>query len=414
MRIFFVDTDFVWPANRGGRIRTLSQLRVLASLPEVERIRLFSLSEEPVSQHDRDALEREIPKLEVLAPVFHPVHLFAHPRYVPRVAWLRAVHGVPYVAGKWDAPTVSRALQRELTERPYAVVWLDGLGSARYLPLVRSLQPRARVVLDQHNVESDRFAQFAKRQHGARRLVADAEWRAARRFERDAMRGVDAVSAISEDDARAYRAMAGIEALAVPQVVPYERRLQGGAPGPRVVYAGQLGWRPNALGLDWLCSAVWPRVRERLPDATLTIAGSGLPHDDHGAPIAPAAWSAPGVTTLGFVPDLEPLYRGSAVMVAPVIGGSGVRIKLLDAFRHGVPVVTTPDGAAGLAIAPGREAFVESAPEAFAERVVEVASDVDLQARLREAGYAFLDRHHHLGAAQAVTRALFARLSLSS
>jgi polysaccharide biosynthesis protein PslH len=406
VQILYVTTDFVWPAERGGRVRSLSQLRVLSSLPEVEAIRLFSLSEDPIPPQARAVLAREVAKLEVLEPVFHPIHLFRHPRYVPRVAWLRIAQGVPYVAGKWESASVRRALERELLGRPFDVVWLDGLGNARYLSLVRQVQPQARVVLDEHNVENERFAQFARHQTGLRRLVAEAEWRAARRFEREALLSVDGAGAISRVDADAYRDLAGIEAVTVPQVVPFVRRAPTTALGPRLCYVGSLSWEPNVRGLDWFCVKVWPRVRQRLPDATFEIAGNGLRVDATGIPRVPPAWQTPGVTILGFVPDLGPLYERSAAMVAPILGGSGIRIKLLEAFRFGMPVVTTPDGASGLPIVPGREAIVESDPERFAERVVRVASSQDEQARLREAGYAFLERHNGLPAAQAAMRDL--------
>jgi glycosyltransferase involved in cell wall biosynthesis len=406
VQILFVTNEFVWPAERGGRVRTLSQLRVLTSLPEVERIRLFTLREDDVPMQHREALARDVGKLDVLEPVFHPIHLFTHKRYVPRVAWLRAAHGIPYLAGKWESPAVRRALQRELQGRRFDVVWLEHLGTARYLGLVRRLQPRARVVLDQQNVDSDIWAQFARRQRGLRRLIAESEWRAARRFERDALRAVDAVSAISLEDARAHRELAGVEAVTVPQVVPFMRRPPPPHRGPRFAYVGNLTWHPNARGLGWFFDSVWPQTRDLMPDATLEVAGSGLPTDARGAPVAPQAWRAPGVTMLGFVPDLTPVYERSAALVAPILGGSGVRIKLLEAFRQGVPVVTTPDGAAGLPIEPGREAFVESEPRAFAARLREIASSSELQARLREAGYSFLERHHALATAQTEARAL--------
>jgi glycosyltransferase involved in cell wall biosynthesis len=402
----FVATDFVWPPVRGGRVRTLSQLRVLASLSEVDRIRLFSLSEDGVSSEDRAALAREVPKLDVLAPLFHPIHLFAHPRYLPRVAWLRIAGRVPYVSAKWESPEVRRALERELRGSAFDVVWLDGLGSARYLPLIRRLQPRARVVLDQHNVESERFRQFAEAQSGARQVFAREEWRAARSFERDTLRAVDAVGAISPDDARAYNELAQIRAVTVPQVVTFVRRTAPASRAQRLCYVGSLSWYPNARGLDWFCNEVWPVVRQRLPDATLEIAGSGLPTDERGHAVPPPQWQLPGITTHGFVADLTTLYEGSAALVAPVLGGSGIRIKLLEAFRHGVPAVTTPDGAAGLPIAPGRDAFVESEPRAFAQRVVDLARSVELQMRLREAGYAFLERHHSFESAQRAARDL--------
>jgi len=406
LQILFVATGSAWPPVGGGQIRMLSQLRVLASMPEVARIRLFSLSEDSDRLQHRDALARSVPGLDVADPVFHPIHLFTHPRYVPRVAWLRAVRGVPYVAGKWDSAPVRAALERELAARRFDVVWLGSLGAARYLPLVRQSQPDACVVLDEHNVESNIWAQFAARQRGLRRLVADAETSAARRFERDTLRAVEAVAAISLDDAREYRDLAGVEARYVPQVVPFERRPDASVPFPRLCYVGTLSWHPNVRGLDWFCREVWPHVRDRLPSATLDIAGSGLAADPRGVAVVPESWRRPGIQIRGFVEDLVPLYHGSAALVAPILGGGGIRIKLLEAFRHGVPVVTTPDGASGLPIERGREAFVESEPGAFAARVVEVATSGARQRSLREAGYAFLERHHSLGAAQAAVREL--------
>jgi glycosyltransferase involved in cell wall biosynthesis len=358
----------------------------------------------PPSQ--REELAREVPKLDVLEPIFHPIHLFAHPRYVPRVAWLRAARRVPYAAGKWDSRAVAAGLRRELLGRPFDTVWLEGLGSVHYLPLIRRLQPGARVVLGQQNVVSDIWAKFASRQHGVKRLLVEAERRAVLRFEREALRAVDAVSAISVADADAYRALAAIEAVTVPQVVPFIRRATPPSTAPRFCYVGTVTWHPNAQGLDWFFARVWPIVRERLPDATLELAGPGLPTDARGVAVLPPAWRAPGVTALGFVPDLEPLYERSAAMVAPIVGGSGVRMKLLDAFAHGVPVVTNPDGAAGLPIEPGCEAFVEADPRAFAERLAELTTSREQQSRLREAGYRFLARHHGLETGQAAMRVL--------
>src|SRR2546421_9906217 len=133
--------DFAWPATDGGRLGTMSQLQVLSSLPQGECIRFFSIHDTEVRLEEREALMRQVPKLEIVGPVFHPLHLFRYPRYVPRVIWLRTVRGVPYVAGKWDSRAVRAALQGELVAREFDVIWLDGLHIAHYLPLVRSLRP---------------------------------------------------------------------------------------------------------------------------------------------------------------------------------------------------------------------------------------------------------------------------------
>ena len=404
MRVLHLTTEFPWPATSGGSVRTVSQLRILASLPEVESVTVLSVAEVPVTEADRRALAAAIPKLRVLPPIFHPVHLFDFKRYVPRVVALRALRGVPYLAGKWDSPRVRKSLRRELADTAVDVVYVDHLGMAQYLPDVEIERPSCRVVLDQHNVESDFFKQFADKQKGLKRLVAQAEVRASVKFEKAALKNVQAVVAISDEDAKHFDALAGIHAYVVPMVLPFERKERPRPPTPNLCYVGNLRWHPNVAGLDWFCRDVWPKIRARVPNATFEIAGVGLKTDPSGKPRVPDAWQVPGVTTVGFLAELEPLYQRSLAMLAPVFGGSGVRVKMLEGFRAGMPVVTTPDGAFGLPLSDGNEALVAADPDGFAERVEKLVKDEALRQKIREGGYRYLETYHSLRVAQDVMR----------
>ena len=404
MRVLHLTTEFPWPATSGGSVRTVSQLRILASLPEVESVTVLSVAEVPVTEADRRALAAAIPKLRVLPPIFHPVHLFDFKRYVPRVVALRALRGVPYLAGKWDSRRLRKALRRELADTAVDVVYVDHLGMAQYLPDVEIERPSCRIVLDQHNVESDFFKQFADKQKGVKRLVAQAEVRASVKFEKAALEAAHAVVAISTEDATHFDTLAGIHAYVVPMVLPFERKERPRPATPNLCYVGNLRWHPNVAGLDWFCRDVWPKIRARVPDATFEIAGVGLKTDASGKPRVPDAWKVPGVTTVGFLEELEPLYQRSLAMLAPVFGGSGVRVKMLEGFRAGMPVVTTPDGAFGLPLSDGNEALVAADPDGFADRVEKLVKDESLRQRIREGGYTYLETYHSLRVAQGVMR----------
>jgi len=89
-----------------------------------------------------------------------------------------------------------------------------------------------------------------------------------------------------------------------------------------------------------------------------------------------------------------------------MFGPFGISIKLLEAFRHGIPVATTPDGAWGLPLRSGREIFIESDPAAFAERTIQLLTSPQTRTRMREAAYAYLAEHHALALAQAAVRDL--------
>jgi polysaccharide biosynthesis protein PslH len=409
MHVLHLTTEFPWPATSGGQMRTLSQLRIIASLPEVQSVKLLSVTEQIVSATDVRAFEDRVEKLNVVPPIFHPIHLFEHKRYVPRVAALRLL-GVPYLAGKWDSGELRRALRRELVATMVDVVYIDHLGMGRYLPEIKADRPFCRTVLEQHNIESDFFKQFAAEKAGPKKIVATAEYTAASKFEERTLREVDAVVAISHEDAKQIKALAGVNAHVVPVVMTFARKARPHQSRPHFCYVGSLRWRPNVLGLDWFCQKVWPLVRKRVPDATFEIAGVGLKRDALCRLPVPDPWKGPGIETVGFLKHLEPLYARSLGMLAPIIGGSGIRLKLLEGFRAGMPVVTTSDGALGLPLEDGKEVLISSEAEGFAERVERLVKDDALRERLREGGYVYLEKHHSLAIAQ---RAMKAALGIS-
>jgi glycosyltransferase involved in cell wall biosynthesis len=110
---------------------------------------------------------------------------------------------------------------------------------------------------------------------------------------------------------------------------------------------------------------VLPRVREREPRVRLIVIGSDPP-PRHSLPDDGA------IELRGFVEDVrEPLGR-YGIFVCPILSGSGVRVKLLEAFAAGIPVVSTRLGAEGLAAKDGDICALADSPEDFAERVVEL------------------------------------------
>lgn len=401
LSVLVLSTEFPLPANSGGRARTLAQLELLAGLPLVSKMRVQTLHEGDGTELQLRALQRRLPQAAVSTPVFHPIHLRTHLTAVPRMLWARS-KGTPYLAAKWQSAAIEAALEGHAQHPAPDVVYIDHLGLAQYLPRIRELFPSSAVVLEQHNVESDFFKQFAAECRPALRPVAAYEAQVARAFERATLQAVDAVVAISEDDARAFGDMAGVRATVVPLRVDVPASRAAFAPAPdELLYVGNLGWRPNARGLDWFFEQVWPKARALNPRLRLTVVGSGLPLGTDGKTAVPSAWQQPGVRVLGYVEDLAPHYDRASALVAPVVGGSGVRIKLLHAMAAGVPVVTTADGAAGLALTSGKELDISRTPQQMAEHMVALASDPELGVGRRHSADAYLAKQHSRAACEA-------------
>jgi len=142
----------------------------------------------------------------------------------------------------------------------------------------------------------------------------------------------------------------------------------GGREPFTLLFLGSFRHAPNQEALHWFVGRVLSRVREREPRVRLIVIGSNPP-PRHSLPDDGA------IELKGFVEDVrEPLGR-YAVFVCPILSGSGVRVKLLEAFAAGIPVVSTRLGAEGLALVDGEICALADSPEGFAERVADLVQN---------------------------------------
>jgi GT2 family glycosyltransferase/glycosyltransferase involved in cell wall biosynthesis len=139
-------------------------------------------------------------------------------------------------------------------------------------------------------------------------------------------------------------------------------------------------WRhdPNRVAVDWFVRLVLPQILAEEPGAKLVIAGSDPPPEhtyaDHGA----------HMQMLGYVEDVRDVLGRYAIFVCPILSGSGVRVKLLEAFAAGIPVVSTRVGAEGLAVKDGEFCALADAPSEFAARVIALLRDPERAASMAE------------------------------
>jgi GT2 family glycosyltransferase len=148
----------------------------------------------------------------------------------------------------------------------------------------------------------------------------------------------------------------------------YEFQPDGREP-ETMLFLGSFRHLPNQEALDWFTRQVLPLVLKRSPGARLVIVGAEPPAR-HSLPNLPA-----NIELRGFVDDVrEPLGR-YAVFVCPILSGSGMRVKLLEAFSAGIPVVSTRLGAEGLSATDGEICSLADAPAEFADKIEELFTD---------------------------------------
>jgi len=143
----------------------------------------------------------------------------------------------------------------------------------------------------------------------------------------------------------------------------------------RVLFLGSLFYYPNLDGLNWFCSQVWPRIRAIVPDASLDVVG----HVEKNVARLP---QTPGVSYHGFVQDVSPFINAASCLVVPLRIAGGTRLKILEAWAMGLPVVSTTVGAEGLGAAHGQTLLIGDTAEEIATACVSLLQDPELGSRL--------------------------------
>jgi polysaccharide biosynthesis protein PslH len=174
-------------------------------------------------------------------------------------------------------------------------------------------------------------------------------------------------------------------AVRLPVVGPPRR------PDPNgLLFVANLGYRPNVDAAVLLVEQVLPVMQSRTGRAVRVVLVGEYPPSGRISALA----ADRSVTLTGFVDDVTPFYAEASVMVAPIITGSGTRIKLLEAFAHHVPVISTPAGASGLKVQDGEHLLVAESVDDLAVATEAVLNDRALADKLTGAAFEFVRQHH--------------------
>ena len=315
----------------------------------------------------------------------------------------------------------SAALRAEVTRRVQEIgaagVYVDML---RLAPLAEALPPQVALIVDYDDLLSERYAMAAGQDYevmgflarrvgamaGAARWFAapllEAEGERCAVYEREMLGRAELVLFTSPREAERVAHM-GAQVLAAPPLAAALKDTP--APGRRLIFLGNMLYGENALMLRALADAAAALGEAgALPDdAVIEVVGAH-------APDFPAAFDAARFRFLGRVDDLSAL-AGAGVFLAPVMGGSGVKLKVLDGMALGCPVVGTAKACEGLAVRPNRELVVASDAAGVLRTALELRDRTVLKAMLARRASAYLERNHAPAVGERVADAMMSAVT---
>ncbi len=363
LRVLFVSPYPIYPPVHGGGVFMYHTLRELARECEVH---LAAMLDYP----------RDLEQQKAIAP------LFASTDFLVRLGGTSPSFGSikPHAVHEFWREDFEWMLHRHMYTHGIDVVQLEYTPMAQYAGRYRQVA----CVLFEHDVYFQSIARGLRDSRSAKwKLEAALEYLRALRYELRMLPRMDRVQVCSREN-RDYllgflprltgRIQDGLRAGI--DTSQYEFRPRG-RERLTMLFVGSFRHLPNQAGLMWFLDDVLPLIIERSPRARLIIVGSEAP-PRHVLP------PSPNIELRGFVEDIrEPLARCS-VFVCPVLSGSGVRVKLLEAFAAGIPVVSTRLGAEGLARRDGEFCALADDPAGFADRTVQFLDAPDRAIEMAE------------------------------
>ena len=237
-----------------------------------------------------------------------------------------------------------------------------------------------RLLLDVDDPEHKRWRRRleAKGQATDRRTRHDL--RKLERFEQHAVAGARASFICHEGDTSAFLP----KPIVVPNCVDVPDHCPPREVGKqRVMMLGNFSASesPNTDGLIWFLQEIWPLIIRALPECEFHAVGPMAQRPRQ------VIERTPGAKATGFVPDLRRAFAQASVSVAPIRYGTGTRIKILEAFAQGCPVVSTSIGREGIEAQSGRDLWLADDPAQFAEHCVALVNDRGEQQRFAQAGH---------------------------
>jgi len=339
---------------------------------------------------------------------FHSVTLVQR-EYLGRNAYNKIVYyakrillGLPFLDISHYSYTVAVTAREIINVFPIAFMELH----STHLAFMKRLFPDIPALLVSHNIESELFPFWlADSDSLIKKIAAFFSRRNARRVEIENVWGIEVMTFISPTD-MAKVTSAG-RRLHLPLAFPAVPRVRSAVDGIcHILWMGGFWWGPNAEGMEWFVQDILPCIRDALyENKTILHIVGGNP-----TPLIQSAHDGKSVYVHGFVDDISPLLAQAGFMIVPLLSGSGVRVKIIEAMSRGLPVLSTSKGCEGLQAVHGESIWIADSAEEFAQALLSLVRDDALRARLGQGALRYIEKFHDHEKAVALKRFVYKEL----
>ena len=339
MNILIISQRCPFPPNKGEKIRTFHHLKYLNE--QGHKIFLATPYED----------DSELPFFTTLSE-----------RYCQQISYSKLPHKIfrlvmGLITGKalsianFYHSALQKKIDKQLVDNNIDVIYCSASSVAEYVfnsKVISKLAKKPQLLMDFMDVDSDKWAQYAKQTSWPLKHIYQRETKLIARFEKKIASSFDHCLLITQAEVDLFQQIHGASFVihAVENGLDTTSFFPPQAPRdlkfPRLLFAGVMDYAPNIDAVMWFVDHVWPSVIKKWPQATFCIAGMD-PVDK-----IKKLNGQNGIEITGFVDDIKPYFDNANIFVAPFRLARGVQNKVLQAFASGLPVIATSMGAEGV------------------------------------------------------------------
>lgn len=371
MNILFITPRLPYPPLKGDQAVPFNRLRILSGN---HKITLLSFYEK---EDDLKGLET----LNFYCTEIHVVRL-AKWKSMLNILQKSLFSALPMQTLYYQSVTFKRKIQEVLERNHFDLVHAYMFRVAPYLSSIQV--PKILDLIDSMQLNLNRRVDLERI---PRRWIYQEELRRVIPYESDIGRHFNHLILVSEKD-RMF--IGGDNVTVIPLGVdtdlfkPNEKRQTD----PTIIFSGNMGYSPNISAILWFVEKCFSKIQMAIPNASLIIAGGNPSSEIHNLA------RVRGIKVTGFVDSMPDAINQASVAIAPMLSGSGMQFKILEAMACGLPVVTTSLGLGSIKAKKDEEIVMAETPNDFATAVISILLNNDLANNIGTRAREFVMKNH--------------------
>lgn len=386
-KCLFITTQFPYPLDNGGKIGAYNGLRVVSANYDIT---VLSFSEE--QQYIEEGInffKTKLPNVTFDRPIKHDIHIRNRPLKLAKVMSKNFLQNIPYITMKFKNINMFKLIDNKFENNKFwDIVFIDYLNMGIYQEYIQKEYngQYGTLILKDHNIEYEIIKQAAFNEIGIKKIILHREWKMTKKYEEKSIKLADVTFSVCDANTEFLKKYNENSYTMLPifNILPERVQLHTN----NILYIGNLSWKANFEGLKWFIDKVMPNILNVIPDAKLTIVGSG--------PNKNVFNKYSFVSYLGYVKDITHIYDTQSVFIVPLFEGSGIRIKILEAFNNEIAVVSTELGCKTIGVKNNQEIIIANDSVEFAEGVIKLLSDPIVNDKMVETAKTFLKNYYSL------------------